>query len=76
MYRDQRLVEAIIEPADQEGSYVVEFRDSQGGILALTDLHGEQCHYHDLDSALRVQWQWAFLKSELKPFNFFITFHY
>lgn len=51
LYRDQRLVEAIVEPADQDGSWVVEFRDSRGGILALTDVHGEQCQYHDLDSA-------------------------
>lgn len=54
LYRSKRLVEAIVEPADQEeGSWVVEFRDTHGGMLALTDPSGEQCHYTDLDSASR-----------------------
>jgi hypothetical protein len=53
LYRTKRLIEAIVEPADQEGSWVVEFRDSNGGILALTDPQGEQCYYADLDSASR-----------------------
>ncbi|GEA52876.1 hypothetical protein VIN01S_36800 [Vibrio inusitatus NBRC 102082] len=51
LYRSERLVEAIVEQADQDGLWVVEFRDSRGGILALTDPQGEQRYYNDLDSA-------------------------
>lgn len=54
LYRSKRLVEAIVEPADEEdGAWVVEFRDCEGVILALTDPQGEQCYYTDLDSASR-----------------------
>ncbi|CAM3109928.1 thymidylate kinase [Vibrio rarus] len=51
LYRSERLVEAIVEQADQGGLWVVEFRDSHGGILALTDPQGEQRHYSDINSA-------------------------
>ncbi len=51
LYRDNQLVEAIIEPSIQEGSWVVEFRHSRGGFILLTDSHGEECHYSDLDKA-------------------------
>ncbi|WP_261816108.1 thymidylate kinase [Vibrio gallicus] len=54
LYRSQNLVEAIVEPGAQEGAWMVEFRDSDGGVLILTDVHGEQCQYSDLDTASRT----------------------
>ncbi|MDA0149528.1 hypothetical protein [Vibrio sp. LaRot3] len=51
LYRENQLVEAIIEPSAEEGLWVVEFRHSQGGFVILTDAHGEECHYGDLDMA-------------------------
>ncbi|MBW3697503.1 MULTISPECIES: hypothetical protein [Vibrio] len=51
LYREKMLVEAIIEPSTQEGSWVVEFRHRRGGFVLLTDVHGEECHYLDLDLA-------------------------
>ena len=51
LYRENLLVEAIIEPSIQEGSWVVEFRHMGGGFVLLTDVHGEECHYADLDLA-------------------------
>ncbi|OBT16368.1 thymidylate kinase [Vibrio sp. UCD-FRSSP16_10] len=51
LYRSERLVEAIVEQSSQDGLWLVEFRDSHGGILALTDPQGEQHYYSDLDSA-------------------------
>jgi len=51
LYRDNQLVEAIIEPSIQEGSWIVEFRHARGGFILLTDTHGEECHYLDLDVA-------------------------
>ena len=51
MYRENQLVEAIIEPSAEEGVWVVEFRHAQGGFLLLTDVHGEECHYGDLTMA-------------------------
>ncbi|MGF1910119.1 hypothetical protein L4C38_11795 [Vibrio kasasachensis] len=53
LYRDNQLVEAIIEPSAEEGQWVVEFRYAQGGFVLLTDVHGEECHYGDLDIASR-----------------------
>ena len=47
LYRENLLVEAIIEPSIQEGSWVVEFRHMGGGFVLLTDVHGEECHYAD-----------------------------
>ncbi|WP_070962872.1 hypothetical protein [Vibrio sonorensis] len=51
LYRDNQLVEAIIEPSAEEGSWIVEFRHARGGFVLLTDAHGEECHYIDLDQA-------------------------
>ncbi|MGL6262326.1 hypothetical protein [Vibrio sp. WXL103] len=51
LYREDQLVEAIIEPSIQEGSWVVEFRHRRGGLVLLTDAHGEECLYEDIDLA-------------------------
>ncbi len=51
LFRENQLVEAIIEPSAQEGTWVVEFRHARGGFVLLTDSHGEECHYEDLDVA-------------------------
>ncbi|BCL71327.1 conserved hypothetical protein [Vibrio nigripulchritudo MADA3029] len=51
LYQDNQLVEAIIEPSIQEGTWIVEFRHARGGFILLTDSHGEECHYIDLDKA-------------------------
>ncbi|GAA5648513.1 MULTISPECIES: hypothetical protein [Vibrio] len=51
LYRDNKLVEAIIEPSSEEGTWIVEFRHERGGFVPLTDAHGEECHYVDLDMA-------------------------
>jgi hypothetical protein len=51
LYRENQLVEAIIEPSAQEGNWIVEFRHTRGGLVLLTDSHGEECHYGDLDLA-------------------------
>ena len=51
LYREHQLVEAIIEPSAQEGSWIVEFRHARGGFVLLTDSHGEECHYMDLGLA-------------------------
>ncbi|EDP57950.1 hypothetical protein [Vibrio sp. AND4] len=51
LYRDKQLVEAIIEPSIQEGGWVVEFRHARGGFVCLTDSHGEECLYDNLDTA-------------------------
>lgn len=50
LYRDNELVEAIIEPIN-DGVWGVEFRHVNGGFMPLTDSRGEACHYDDLDSA-------------------------
>jgi hypothetical protein len=51
LYRENQLVEAIIEPSQQDGSWVVEFRHAHGGLVLLTDSDGEGCLYLDLDVA-------------------------
>ena len=51
LFRENQLVEAIIEPAIQEGGWVVEFRHARGGFVFMTDSHGEECLYEDLDAA-------------------------
>ncbi len=51
LYREKQLLEAIIEPSIQDGSWVVEFRHARGGFVLLTDSHGEECQYLDLDLA-------------------------
>lgn len=54
LYREQQLVEAIIEPSAQEGYWIVEFRHARGGFVLLTDSNGEECHYLDLDHASKT----------------------
>ncbi|MDN3608930.1 hypothetical protein ACFFUP_18225 [Vibrio ostreicida] len=51
LYRENQLVEAIIEPSSQEGAWIVEFRHTRGGLVLLTDAHGQECHYIDIDLA-------------------------
>ncbi|WP_375751551.1 hypothetical protein [Vibrio sp. HN007] len=51
LYRDEQLLEAIIEPSIQDGGWVVEFRHAKGGFVPLTDSRGEECQYYDLDLA-------------------------
>ncbi|WED21583.1 hypothetical protein L3Q72_13320 [Vibrio sp. JC009] len=51
LYRSNQLVEAIIEPSIQEEGWVVEFRHAKGGFVIMTDIHGEECQYYDLDLA-------------------------
>ncbi len=51
LYRENQLVEAIIEPSAQEGAWIVEFRHSHGGLVLLTDSQGEGHKYYDLDVA-------------------------
>ncbi len=54
LYRQRQLIEAIIEPSSTEGEWLVEFRHVQGGFVHLTDNHGEECSYVDLDSASKL----------------------
>lgn len=51
LYRENQLIEAIIEPSIQDGGWVVEFRHARGGFVLLTDSQGEECQYVDLDVA-------------------------
>ncbi len=51
LYRENKLVEAIIEPSSQEGEWIVEFRHQAGGFVLLTNANGEECHYDDLELA-------------------------
>lgn len=51
LFREKQLVEAIIEPSIQEGTWIVEFRHARGGFVLLTDSHGGECLYDDLDEA-------------------------
>ena len=39
LYRENLLVEAIIEPSIQEGSWVVEFRHMGGGFVPVSYTH-------------------------------------
>ncbi|MBL4829540.1 MAG: hypothetical protein JKY55_06605 [Aliivibrio sp.] len=51
LYREDELVEAVIEPSVEENMWIVEFRHSGGGLMLLTDMKGSEVHYRDLDSA-------------------------
>ena len=53
LYQEKQLVEAIIEPSLPDGSWIVEFRHTKGGLVLLTDSQGEGCQYFDLDIASR-----------------------
>ncbi|WP_099610032.1 hypothetical protein [Vibrio fujianensis] len=54
LYREQLLIEAVIEPSSEEGAWIVEFRHQRGGLVLLTDANGEECHYSDLDAASKT----------------------
>lgn len=51
LYINNELVEAIIEPAAQDGYWIVEFRHEKGGFVPLTNEDGEDRRYTDLDEA-------------------------
>lgn len=51
LYRANLLVEAIAEPFDDQGDWMIEFRHVQGGFVILTHSSGEACHYSDLHYA-------------------------
>ena len=51
LFHQDLLAEAIIEPAESEGGWIVEFRHKQGGFVMLADIHGAECQYNDLDKA-------------------------
>ncbi|MDB1122848.1 hypothetical protein [Vibrio algarum] len=51
LYQENQLIEAIIEPSVQDGTWIVEFRHAHGGLVLLTDSEGEGCQYLDLDVA-------------------------
>lgn len=67
LYRDKELVEAIIEPSAQEGTWIVEFRHAKGGFVLLTDVHGEECHYDDLDLASKSAMAVGFQQVRIEP---------
>ncbi|MEZ8826864.1 hypothetical protein [Vibrio sp. 10N.261.55.A7] len=67
LYREDKLVEAIIEPSVQEGSWVVEFRHARGGFVLLTDSHGGECHYMDLDLASKSAMAVGFSQVRIEP---------
>ncbi len=48
LFRDNLLIEAIAEPFDDQGGWIIEFRHVQGGFVLLTDAQGEECHYSNL----------------------------
>ncbi|MGO2510142.1 MAG: hypothetical protein ACTH6Y_14420 [Vibrio hibernica] len=54
LYQEHLLVEAIIESSAEENAWIVEFRDSRGGLVLLTDIYGKECHCHDLGDASRL----------------------
>ncbi|MCJ2378357.1 thymidylate kinase [Vibrio sp. ZSDZ34] len=54
LYQRNLLAEAIVEPAESDGGWIVEFRHTQGGFLLLTDTHGAECQYEDLDLASKT----------------------
>ncbi len=51
LYKDNQLIEAIVEPSLQDGQWIIEFKYRKGGFVILTDDHGEECLYSDLDDA-------------------------
>ncbi|ASA55461.1 hypothetical protein [Vibrio gazogenes] len=51
LYRENLLVEAIVEPFSDNGMWIVEFRHAHGPFILLTDDDGEECHYTNLDMA-------------------------
>lgn len=53
LYQGNQLLEAIVEPFSEEGKWIVEFKHAEGGIVVMTDLRGEECHYSDVTHAYR-----------------------
>lgn len=51
MYQEDQLVEAVIESAMVEDTWIVEFRHVHGGLVLLTDMKGGELKYRDLESA-------------------------
>lgn len=58
LYQQRCLLEAYVEPSVDLQSWVVVFRHSEGGVVSLTDGHGIEQRYGDIDlaseQALRV----------------------
>ncbi|KKA45120.1 MULTISPECIES: hypothetical protein [Salinivibrio] len=51
LYRQQLLIEAVVEPSLDSEGWVVECRHTGGGLMALTNAEGiEQC-FTDIDQA-------------------------
>lgn len=67
LYREHKLVEAIIEPSAEEGTWIVEFRHAKGGFVLLTDSHGEECHYENLDLASKSAMAVGFQQVRIEP---------
>ena len=69
LYRDDLLVEAIVEPFSvEEGLWIVEFRHVQGGFVLLTDDHGEECCYSNLDLASMSAMEVGFKQVRVESF--------
>ncbi len=51
LYKDNQLIEAIVEPSMYDGQWIIEFKHRRGGFVILTDAQGEECLYSDLDDA-------------------------
>lgn len=54
LYQEKQLLEAIIESSIEEEDWIVEFRHHRGGLVLLTDEHGQECHYQNMDDASRL----------------------
>lgn len=54
LYQEKQLLEAIIESSIEEEDWIVEFRHHRGGLVLLTDEHGKECHYQNMDDASRL----------------------
>jgi len=53
LYDGNQLIEAIVEPFSEDGKWIVEFKHTKGGFVVMTDSHGEECHYNDINHASR-----------------------
>ena len=70
LFRDDLLVEAIVEPFSDDGLWIVEFRHIQGGFVLLTDDHGEECYYRDFDLASKSAMEVGFKHITVEKFDF------